>query len=428
MQVVQSRGGIGRTLSAAATTAGIALMAASCTQAPANTRAASTGPSGDGVLKIGLVLESTGEQKFLNEAQRAAVHLAVQEINDAGGYGGRDVQLLPSQAGEAAAVAAQDFINGGADVVIGPTDSASAPEAIDLLSEASVPLISPANSAAALSGYPSGGYYFRTFPSTVLEGRALAQQLEEASVHQVAVVLGGSAYAANVAEALQDGLASRGTTSKRIPLDGNIAAAVDEAQSTAPEAVVVLTRGQRQAVLNGLTDAGIRPQDIFLGSGATAAYGDAFATGALTGAHGLLAGGLPGSRFQHRLLDVAPDLEHLTFAAEAYDAVVLAALAAANAGDDAGPSIAGHLLEVSGNHQQAGSNAVSAGQCASYGACLKLLRQGKAIDYQGRSGPVTFTNDGDIRAAEFGVYEYDGQNLPQYSGTVNARLPEQSGR
>jgi neutral amino acid transport system substrate-binding protein len=384
--------------------------------------------SGDGVLKIGVVLESTGEQKFLNEAQRAAVKLAVQDINDAGGFEGRDVQLLPSQAGEAAAIAAQDFINGGADVVIGPTDSSSAPAAIDLLSEASVAIISPANSAAALSDYPSHGYYFRTFPSTVLEGRALAEQVRRASVQDAVILHGESAYISTVTEVLQDDLAAQGITSKRIPLAEGLAEAVQEADAAAADAVVMVAREQVRTVLDRLESADIEASTMFLGSGATAAYGDAFATGALAGVHGLLAGGPPGSGFQQRLLEVDPELEHLTFAAEAYDAVVLAALAAADAGDDSGSSIAGHLLEVSGNHQQGTAEGAGVQDCGSYSACLELLQAGKTIDYQGESGPVTFNDDGDIRTAKFTVYEYGAQNLPRYSGTVRVSLPGQPGR
>lgn len=428
MQAWQSRRGTGRFLGVAVLAAGLAVTGSGCSQNTANVRVANTEASGDGVLKIGVVLESTGEQKFLNEAQRAAVQLAVRDINDAGGFEGRNVQLLPAQAGEAATIAAQDFIDGGADVVIGPTDSSSAPDAIDLLSEASVALISPANSAAALSGYPSDGYYFRTFPSTVLEGRALAGQVQQASAQDVVILHGESAYTSTITEVLQDDLAAQGITSKRIPLSEGLAGAVQEADAAAADAVVVVARQQVRPVLRRLSGADIEASTIFLGSGATAAYGGAFAKGALAGVHGLLAGGRPDTGFQQQLLELAPDLQHMTFAAEAYDAVVLAALAAADAEDDSGSSIAGHLLEVSGNHQGGPAEGAPVQDCGSYSECLELLREGKAIDYQGRSGPVTFNDDGDIRTAAFTVYEYGAHNLPRYSGTVRVSLPGQAGR
>ena len=51
--------------------------------------------SGDGTLRIGLILDNTGRRHFLNAPQLAAAKLAVKEINAAGGHKGRPVELLP---------------------------------------------------------------------------------------------------------------------------------------------------------------------------------------------------------------------------------------------------------------------------------------------------------------------------------------------
>ena len=52
--------------------------------------------SGDGTLRIGLILDNTGPQSFLNAPQLAAAKLAVKEINAAGGHKGKPVELLPA--------------------------------------------------------------------------------------------------------------------------------------------------------------------------------------------------------------------------------------------------------------------------------------------------------------------------------------------
>ena len=57
---------------------------------------------------------------------------------------------------------------------------------------------------------------------------------------------------------------------------------------------------------------------------------------------------LPSAAFQAKLLAVDPSLKDVSYAAETYDAVTLAALAAARAQDDAGRSIAANLIPVSG--------------------------------------------------------------------------------
>lgn len=411
------RNGAVRAFTTATIVATLAAGMTGCGQPQPNLRITETQASGNGVLKIGMILESTGEQKFLNDSQRAAVQLAVREINEAGGLNGRPVKLLPAQGGEAAVVAAQDFIDGGADVVIGPTDSSHAPATIDMLSDAGTVLISPSNGAAALSDYSSGGYYFRTYPSHVLEGKALAEQLWKAEKRNVVILHDDSTYSGTVTEALQEELAGKGASPALVSTAGGVVQAVAEAGNANPDAVVVTARDAR-TILEQLTESGIAPSALFLGGAATGNYHDKLPSGALKGSHGILAGSLPPTPFQNRILTVNPDLEHLTFAAEAYDAVILAALAAADADDDAGASIAAHLLAVSGNHEYTdGSSLTSdsaATDCSGFAECVALLDEGKPIDYRGQSGPTTFDADGDITEAKFQLYEYgaNGRAVP----------------
>ena len=56
--------------------------------------------SGDGTLRVGLILDNTGAQNFLNAPQLAAAKLAVKEINAAGGHKGKPVELLPETSAE----------------------------------------------------------------------------------------------------------------------------------------------------------------------------------------------------------------------------------------------------------------------------------------------------------------------------------------
>ncbi|GAB3527861.1 ABC transporter substrate-binding protein [Arthrobacter monumenti] len=422
--------GRNRVVNASATVAMVAALAvgmSGCGQPQPNLRIADTQAKGNGVLKIGMILESTGEQKFLNDSQRAAVQLAVREINDAGGLNGQPVKLLPSQGGEAAVVAAQDFIDGGADVVIGPTDSSHAPAAADMLSDAGTVLISPSNGAAALSDYSSGGFYFRTYPSHVLEGAALADQLWKTGKRDVMVLHDESAYSATVTEALKEELAGKVTSPALVSTAGDPGQAVAKAVDAKPDAVVVIAREAR-TVLEQLTASGIAPSTLFLGSAATGNYHEELPAGALKGSHGILAGSMPSTPFQRRVLTVNPDLEHLTFAAEAYDAVILAALAAADADDDAGASIAAHLLAVSGNHEYTDGSSVSSGpaatECSGFAECVALLAEGKRIDYRGQSGPTTFDADGDITRAKFQLYEYGANGRAVATKTITATTGE----
>ena len=98
---------------------------------------------------------------------------------------------------------------------------------------------------------------------------------------------------------------------------------------------------------------------------------------------------------------VDPGLKDMTFAAETYDAVTLAAVAAAEAEDDAGTSIAARLVAVSGGKAAAGVPAAGdAVACHSYKDCVEAIRAGKRPDYDGESGRINFDANGDVTAAE----------------------------
>ncbi|NUP74410.1 MAG: hypothetical protein HOQ07_07155, partial [Sinomonas sp.] len=85
-----------RRAAAAALAAATAVGLAACGLGSAgNARLAHTEASGDGVLRIGLLLDNAGGQVYLNDAQRAAVELAVQQANAAGGHKGRPIELIP---------------------------------------------------------------------------------------------------------------------------------------------------------------------------------------------------------------------------------------------------------------------------------------------------------------------------------------------
>ena len=190
---------LGRAL-AAGTVAALALTG--CLGPAGSARVASADASGDGTLRIGLILDNTGRQNFLNAPQLAAAKLAVKEINAAGGHKGKPVELLPETISTDTAAQAKALVAAKADVVIGPTDSSRAPAAIDVLANAKVAVISPANSAGALSNYKSGGYYFRTSAADIAQASVLAKLAKDGGAKTLAVVHEEGDYGKDVAAAV----------------------------------------------------------------------------------------------------------------------------------------------------------------------------------------------------------------------------------
>lgn len=95
-----------------------------------------------------------------------------------------------------------------------------------------------------------------------------------------------------------------------------------------------------------------------------------------------------------RLREQDPELTGLLHAAEAYDATVLVALAAAVAETD-GSALAARIPEVSAGGEP----------CTGYEACLALVEDGADLDYVGVSGPADLRADGELRAGTFDVVE-----------------------
>lgn len=412
-----------RAARAAAWGAAAVLALGACSGSGENARTASVEASGDGTFRIGLILDSTGTQAFLNSAQLAAAKLAVQEINAAGGHKGRPVELLPEKPGGDAGAQARELVDAKADVVIGPTDSSHAPAVIDVLSKAKVALISPANTAGELSEYRSGGYYFRTAAADAAQAAVLVKLAKDGGAKSLAVVHEEGAYGTEVSAAVSTSAKGAGLEPVTVAAfkAGEAQKAAATAAGASPDAVVLIARGGAQGAIAELHNAGLSGKQLILADGAFRQYGSDLASRALDGARGIVPGVFPSAHLQGELVAVDKNLKDMTFAAETYDAVNLAALAAAAADDDAGASVAAKLIAVSGGSAGAGSQpAGKAAVCRTYKECLAAVRAGTAMDYDGESGPVRFDANGDVTVANYMVFTFGADNRAKLTGSETA--------
>lgn len=395
-----------------------------CAGPTGNARVGAVDAAGDGTLRIGLILDSTGKQGFLNASQLAAAKLAVKEINAAGGHKGKPVELLPESIGTDTAAQAKNLVAAKADVVIGPTDSSRAPDAIDVLSRAKIAIISPANTAPGLSKYKSGGYYFRTVAADVAQASVLVKLAKDGGARTIAVVHEEGSYGKEVSVAVSEAAkaAGLGTSVDAEFKAGQAQQAAAAAKAASPDAVVLVARDGAQGAIAELNNAGLAGRKLVLSDGAVNQYGQGLGSTALDGARGILPGMFPSAHFQAELVAVDPGLKDMAFAAETYDAVNLAALAAAAADDDAGASIAAKLVSVSGGTTAApGGSSGEAQACTTYQDCVTALRAGKRPDYEGQSGPINFDSNGDVTVAGYMVYSYGADNTAKMTGTETAR-------
>jgi branched-chain amino acid transport system substrate-binding protein len=155
-----------------------------------------------------------------------------------------------------------------------------------------------------------------------------------------------------------------------------------------------------KALIGQLIGAGFGGAKLWLTSQNTGDYSQALAAGLLTGVNGIIEGADAGDAFTARLKTINPTLADARYAAEAYDSTILAALAAVVARDSSGPSIAANLRSVSAGGIK----------CTSFAECIAVLKTQQDIDYDGVSGPVDLTANGDVSPASYGLYTYGAGN------------------
>lgn len=186
------------------------LMLAAC--ADDNGGEGSEGGNGDqfeGTFTLGMILPQTGGLATFGTGMIAAAEMAVQEVNDAGGVWGNDIQTIiadegPAEEPEVVQSAADMMISQGANAVVGAASSTSSLNIIETLFNQKIIQVSPSNTGPDFTGHQYGDYYFRTAPSDVLQGSALAEVIAERGEASIAILAQQSAYGEGLANQVED--------------------------------------------------------------------------------------------------------------------------------------------------------------------------------------------------------------------------------
>jgi branched-chain amino acid transport system substrate-binding protein len=391
-----------------------ALVLSGCAATPAPTE-----PVGDLTLKIGTALPQTGNLAFLGAPEEAGVALAVAEINDAAK--GITVDVTWGDSGDTDNKAYETevprLLDAGVSAIIGAASSGTSLQFIDQVTGAGVIQFSPANTSAAFTGYEDNGLYFRTAPSDVLQGDLLGNIIAEDGVETLGMIVQNDSYGTGLASFVSDSFEAAGGTVVAETTynigDTNFDAQIAEVTAANPDAIVLITFEEVKTIVPELIGGGFPASDLYYTDGNLADYSEDFEPGLLEGGRGTI----PGidistlSEFTTRMNDnwVAEgnaDLANVfAYGAESYDAVVLLALAALEAGATDAVSVAAKLQEVSGGSGEGE-------KCTSFADCADIIIAGGTADYDGVSGPITFDEIGDPTEASIGIYEFDGNNVP----------------
>ncbi len=103
--------------------------------------------------------------------------------------------------------------------------------------------------------------------------------------------------------------------------------------------------------------------------------------------------------FKARLKEMDPALDDYSYAAETYDSITVIALAVAQAKSD-GIEYAKEINGITRDGEK----------CTEFKACADLIAAGTDIDYDGVSGPLEFSGNGEPLKASYGVLVFGADN------------------
>lgn len=373
------------------------------------------GTGEDLVLRIGTALPVTGDLAFLGPPEIAGVQYAAAQINEADL--GITVEVVEGDSGDlnntAYVTEVPRLLGEDVAAIIGAASSGVSLQMIDQIIGAGVIQFSPANTSAEFTDYDDDGLFFRTAPSDVLQGEVLGNLIAEDGHETLGMIVLNDSYGTGLAGYTQEAFEAAGGTVVAQPTfnpgDTTFDAQISEVVSQNPDAIALITFDQAETIVPALT-AQFPAEDLYFVDGNLANYGDTFPEGTLEGAKGTL----PGLSVD-AIADFTSALDEFwqgegnealgefSYAAESYDAVMLLALAALEAGSVESADIAAQLQTVSGG---AGDGTT----CLTWDECAGLVNDGETPDYDGVSGPITFDEVGDPTEATIGTYQYGADN------------------
>jgi len=187
--------------------------------------------------RVGAIVSRSGAASSYGEQVARGFDLAVEQINAAGGVGGRKLELLyrdDSTNPEIGLAALRELVeHERVSTVLGAVSSTVTLRLAPYCERHRVVLISPSASAPQLT--EAGEYIFRAFPSDVLEGASMADFARDLGLDRVAVLAVDNDYGESLARVFAERFrASGGSIVASITFPEGDAAAIADAVAALP--------------------------------------------------------------------------------------------------------------------------------------------------------------------------------------------------
>lgn len=368
-------------------------------------------------LHLGYILPETGQLAHLGVSTIAAVNVAVNEINEAGGVLGNDVQLSTGDEGDSDGVIANQSADRllesqNVDAIIGTLSTAVMLTVIDKITGSGTVECAPAGTSPVFTDYPDDGYHFRAAASDLLLGPVFANVMAGDGHVRIAYISRSDDAGRNLVEVTQQNIEEVGAENVAEvfydPGSRSFDAEVGELAAAQPDAIFVYAFDEGSTLLQTMIEGGVGPDDVALyahsglRSAELPAAVDPGDPTVLDGVKGLSPAASQDQDLIERLEAEGGELPATLFAAEAYDCTIVTALAAEQAGSTDSQAIRDEMIAVTREGTQ----------CSGFEECRDLIADGEDIDYEGESGPVDFTEVGEPSVGTYDVWGWnDGGTL-----------------
>ncbi len=374
----------------------------------------------DGSLKLGYILPQTGDLASIVDSLVGGIELAVEDIEAAG----TEIELIPADSGtnpDTASANVDQLLNDDVNAVLGAAASGVTGSIIDKVTGSSIVECSGSATAAALTTAEDNGFFFRTAPSDILQGPALADVIAESGATNVAIVYRNDDYGSGFNDVLSQGIEDLGlSVAASIAYDpeaSSFDAEVSQVADSGADAVAIITFAEGGQLLQAMIEAGAGPSDlpVFVADGfkdtVSAEDVNPDDPAVLEGIRGTAPSASPENgeaSFPDRYAEfVGPDTPTI-FSAQFYDCTIIIGLASAIAGSTDPAEFVAEMNGVTSGGEK----------CTSFEECMALIDEGTDIDYDGASGPLEFTDVGEPAVGTYDVFTYDAEGAAQTDNQV----------
>jgi ABC-type branched-subunit amino acid transport system substrate-binding protein len=165
-------------------------------------------------IKIGCVLELSGELAPMGARMLDGARMAVEEINAAGGVLGKQVKLVEEDGGtnpDQGFDRVKKLVEiDGVQVIVGPMITPTSQLSIPYAKAHKIPLITMSATGVPLSEMEGTEWYFRTCLRDDAQGRVLADVVMEKGYTKLATIVLDSTYGIGLESGLVEGLEEKG--------------------------------------------------------------------------------------------------------------------------------------------------------------------------------------------------------------------------